>query len=39
MKFEKDGMIIESNDPNTFNIYKREGFKEVVETEKEEKKK
>jgi hypothetical protein len=36
MKFEKDGIVIEVTDPNTFNIFKREGFKEVEETEDEE---
>lgn len=33
MKFEKDEIVIEVTDPNTFNIFKREGFTMVEETE------
>jgi hypothetical protein len=36
MKFEKDGIVIEITDPNTFNIFKREGFTMVEETEADE---
>jgi hypothetical protein len=36
MKFEKDGIAVEITDPNTFNIFKREGYKEVEEKEDEE---
>lgn len=38
MKFEKDGIIIEIDNPNTFNIFKREGFTEVKEEPKKKEK-
>jgi len=32
MKFEKNGHIVEVTDPNTFNIFEREGFVTLDET-------
>ena len=36
MKFIKDGVIVEENKPNNYNIWLREGFEELKEKEKEE---
>jgi|GEM_PF-4809635 hypothetical protein len=31
MKFEKNGHIVEVTNPNTFNVFEREGFKLVTD--------
>jgi hypothetical protein len=36
MKFKKGNYIIEVSDPNTFNIFEREGFKPVEDETDEE---
>ena len=36
MKFEKDGNVIEVENPNTFNIFVRDGFEKVEEDELDE---
>lgn len=33
MKFQKDGLIVEVSDPNTYNLFERNGFEPVVATE------
>lgn len=38
MKFEKDGVVVVEDNPNHYNIWLREGFKELKEEEKKPKK-